>query len=89
VHDSRPERGCLGGVEHAVRDDDDDVADMHEVRGGPIDPDDATPGLAGNRVRLQPGAGGDVDDGNELSRQNPRRIPAASSRSWSMVIDPT
>ena len=50
---------CVG--QHAVGDEDDDVAGVHEVRGGAVDADLARARLAGDHVGRQAGAVGHVD----------------------------
>src|SRR5690625_668149 len=59
----------VGVVEHAVGDDDDEVAGVHEVGGGPVDAQDARAPVAGDDVGGEPGAVGDVDDVDLLARQ--------------------
>jgi hypothetical protein len=79
--------GCslrLGLVHEAVADQDDQVAGVHEVRGGAVDADDAAAALAGDDVGLQAGAVGDVDD----ATCSPGSRSAASSRSSSTVTEP-
>ena len=59
----------LGGLHLAVADQDHDVAGVHQPGRGAVDAEHAAAALAGDRVGLQPGAVGDVDDVHELAGQ--------------------
>jgi hypothetical protein len=61
-------------VHLAVADQDDDVARVHEAGGGAVDADHAGAALAGDRVGLEAGAVGDVDDVHQLAGQQVGRV---------------
>ena len=70
----------LGVVHDAVRDEDDEVAGVHQPGGRAVDADDAGAARPGDDVRLQPGAVGDVDDRDLLARRAGRRRPSGPRR---------
>src|SRR4051812_22465171 len=73
-HDLWPQIPRLGVGHRAVADDDDEVAFVHQPRGGTVDADDTGASGAGDDVGLQPGAVVDVDDGHLLAGQQIGRV---------------
>src|SRR5690606_27144612 len=67
--DGRGVGAGVGVAEHAVGDEDDEVAGVDEVGGRAVDLDVAAPALAGDDVGGEPGAVGDVDDVDLLAGQ--------------------
>ena len=57
----------LGVLHRAVGDQDHQVARMHQMRCGTVDPDHTAAALTGDRIGDQPGAVVDVDDGDLLA----------------------
>src|SRR5581483_5835266 len=74
VHDLRPVSGVLRFVHHAVGGDDDEVAPVHEVRGGPVDADFSAPTLPGDHVGRDPRAVRHVVDVDLLVLEEARRL---------------
>src|SRR4051812_44820443 len=61
-HDSWPILAGFGIAHRSVRDEDHDVARVHEMSCCAVDPDDTRAAVTGDRVSLEPGTVGDVDD---------------------------
>ena len=60
----------LVGSHVGVGDQDDGIAHVHQVGGGTVDAQHAGAALARDGVGLQPGAVGDVNDGNQFTGED-------------------